>query len=101
MSKYTTDKMVAWFEEFCSAANDLMVAKGRKGFDQEDVFIKHSIIAKLRAADALIEAADRIEGEHPLSCEYEPDARYTWPKRWDAMKAALKAFEAKKEVKGE
>ena len=25
---------------------------------------------------------ETIEKEHPLSCEFDIDARYTWPKRW-------------------
>jgi hypothetical protein len=38
---------------------------------------------------ALVEAFEQAEGEHPLSCEYADDARYTWPDRWSIIKAAL------------
>jgi len=65
MNKLTTDRLVSWFEEFCSAANDLSVGLGRKGFDQEDVFIKHSIIAKLRAVDKLVAVMKRGEPYAP------------------------------------
>jgi hypothetical protein len=45
---------------------------------------------KLRARHAaLVEAFEQAEGEHPLSCEYADDARYTWPDRWSIIKAAL------------
>ena len=30
-----------------------------------------------------------IEKEHPLSSEFECDARYTWPDRWEKLKAIL------------
>jgi hypothetical protein len=45
---------------------------------------------RLRARHAaLVEAFEQAEGEHPLSCEYADDARYTWPDRWAIIKAAL------------
>lgn len=55
--KYSTERIVAWFEEFCSSANDLAVCRAGSGFDKEDVEIKHTIIDRLRAGDELYEAA--------------------------------------------
>lgn len=34
---------------------------------------------------------NKIQEDHPLCGEYADDARYTWPKRWDALIAALRA----------
>jgi len=34
-------------------------------------------------------AMDGIESEHPLSMEFDTDARYVWPKRWDKLRSAL------------
>jgi hypothetical protein len=35
--------------------------------------------------------ADAIEAAHPLSLEYEADARYVWPKRWEAIRRPVMA----------
>ncbi len=32
---------------------------------------------------------EKIVEEHPLSCEFETDARYVWPKRWEELYALL------------
>jgi len=38
---------------------------------------------------ALRDTMQRIIDNHPLSCEFETDARYIWPKRWAALEAAI------------
>ena len=37
----------------------------------------------------LRDTMQRIVNDHPLSCEFETDARYIWPKRWAALEAAI------------
>jgi len=37
----------------------------------------------------LRDTMQRIVDNHPLSCEFETDARYIWPKRWAAVEAAI------------
>jgi hypothetical protein len=42
----------------------------------------------LLATDVL-EEMERIMRDRPGSMEYEDDARYTWPARWDALREFL------------
>lgn len=34
----------------------------------------------------ILEMMENIEGGLPLCLEYEPDAKYVWPKRWERLK---------------
>lgn len=51
-------------------------------------------LAKLKERGLSVEdVLDRMAGiisEHPAAMEYDTDARYTWPARWDALIKYLK-----------
>ena len=48
-------------------------------------------ISQLQAENKrLREAVEMAEKEHPLELDYENDARYVWPERWNIIKQALK-----------
>jgi hypothetical protein len=42
----------------------------------------------------LVKLMDEILEQHPLASEYDTDARYVWPARWEALRAALSALSA-------
>ena len=37
----------------------------------------------------ILEMMDSIQKDIPLCSEYESDARYAWPKRWEALKCYI------------
>jgi hypothetical protein len=40
----------------------------------------------------ILEIMDEIVKEKPLSCEFETDARYVWPERWDRLRKRVDGF---------
>ena len=69
---------------------ELKAEKLSKSANAALVHEKNLELTQLRSRHAaLVVAFEQAEGEHPLSCEYADDARYTWPDRWVIIKAAL------------
>ena len=58
--------------------------------------LDHSPDPRLEQA---LDAMEAIEDKHPLALEYEEDARYVWPARWEEMLFALAAIGGAKEEK--
>lgn len=44
---------------------------------------------KLEDVNKILELMDEMEKVHPLNLEYEDDARYTWPSRWDDLRLSI------------
>jgi hypothetical protein len=40
----------------------------------------------------ILEIMDKIVQEKPLSCEFETDARYVWPERWDRLSKRIEGL---------
>ena len=47
----------------------------------------------MKNIDKAILAMNVIQEECPLSCEYESDARSTWPKRWNRLRRELMSIQ--------
>lgn len=43
--------------------------------------------------DTILQVMNDIEKDLPICMEYESDARYTWPKRWQALFAKFHDIE--------
>ena len=38
----------------------------------------------------IVDEVTKIQDENPLNSDFESDARYTWPKRWDKLIKKIK-----------
>ena len=65
---WTKDNVFQWVDE---VINDL-----KKDYKSEII-------------NSMISEIIEIQSQWPLDSEYESDARYTWPKRWEKMLAVL------------
>lgn len=47
--------------------------------------------------NTILEIMNGIEIKYPLSFEHADDGRYTWPQRWQTLRAELEKIEKLKE----
>jgi hypothetical protein len=51
---------------------------------------KANTVEPLVRKQAVLDVIEKVNNEHPLSCDFAEDARYVWPAQWKALCEAIK-----------